>query len=210
MGHMVSGIAEKDDRIEIVAGVDAFGKPFGGYPVYGTLAEIKEEADVVIDFSTAAAVDGLLDYCAEKGLPVVLCTTGLSEEQTAHMHKTAEKVAVLKSANMSLGVNMLLALLKQAAGPLAAAGFDIEVVEKHHRMKLDSPSGTALALADAANSALNNEYDYVFLIFYSLYGITPFILLFFNLIITNKENSCQCYSPYQEIFKYLAQASVAI
>jgi 4-hydroxy-tetrahydrodipicolinate reductase len=107
-------------------------------------------------------VDGLLDYCAEKGLPVVLCTTGLSEDQTAHMHKTAEKVAVLKSANMSLGVNMLMALLKQAAGPLAAAGFDIEVVEKHHRMKLDSPSGTALALADAANSALNNEYDYVY------------------------------------------------
>ena len=125
MGHMVSGIAEKDDRIEIVAGVDAFGKPFGGYPVYGSLSEVKEEADVVIDFSTAAAVDGLLDYCAEKGLPVVLCTTGLSEEQTAHMHAAAEKVAVLKSANMSLGVNMLLALLKQAAGPLAAAGFEI-------------------------------------------------------------------------------------
>ena len=162
MGHMVSGIAEKDDRIEIVAGVDAFGKPYGGYPVYQSLSEVKEEADVVIDFSTASAVDGLLDFCADRKLPVVLCTTGLSEEQTAHMMETAGKTAVLKSANMSLGVNMLLAMLKQAAAPLAAAGFDIEIVEKHHRMKVDAPSGTALALADAANSALENAYEYVY------------------------------------------------
>ena len=162
MGHMVSDIAKKDERIEIVAGVDAFGTPCGGYPVYESLEQVQEEADVVIDFSTAAAVDGLLDYCTEKNLPVVLCTTGLSEAQTAHMQETAGKVAVLKSANMSLGVNMLMALLKQAAAPLAAAGFDIEIVEKHHRMKLDAPSGTALALADAANSALNGEYDYVY------------------------------------------------
>ena len=162
MGHMVSGIAEKDDRIEIVAGVDAFGKPFGGYPVYESLPEVKEEADVVIDFSTAAAVDGLLDYCAEKGLPVVLCTTGLSEDQTAHMHKTAEKVAVLKSANMSLGVNLLIGLLKEAAGKLAAAGFDIEIVEKHHKRKLDAPSGTAIALADACNDSLAEPFTYVY------------------------------------------------
>ena len=120
------------------------------------------EADVVIDFSTASAMDGLLAYCSEKKLPVVVCTTGLSEEQMEVLHKTADSIAVLKSANMSVGINLLEVLIAQAAPKLAAAGFDIEIVEKHHNQKIDAPSGTALALADAANSALGNEYEYVY------------------------------------------------
>ena len=116
----------------------------------------------MIDFCAAAAVDGLLNYCVEKKLPCVLCTTGLSEAQIAAVEEASKKTAILRSANMSLGVNMLLKILKEAAGILAPAGFDIEIVEKHHNQKVDAPSGTALALADSINEEFNNEYDYVY------------------------------------------------
>ena len=116
----------------------------------------------MIDFSNAGAVDALLDYCAEKKIPVVLCTTGLSEEQLEKVRETSEKTAVLKSANMSVGINLLLKLLKDAAKVLGNAGYDIELVERHHNQKLDAPSGTALALADSINEALNGEYHYVY------------------------------------------------
>ena len=118
--------------------------------------------DVVIDFSNAGAVDELLDYCVKKSLPVVLCTTGLSDEQLKKVDECSEKIAVLKSANMSMGINLLLKLLKAAAKVLAPAGYDIELVEKHHNQKLDAPSGTALALADSINEAMGNEYEYVY------------------------------------------------
>ena len=161
MGHIITEICEKDENTQIVAGVDAFGDAYAGYPVFRALSDCPE-ADVVIDFSTASAMDGLLAYCSEKKLPVVVCTTGLSEEQMEVLHKTADSIAVLKSANMSVGINLLEKLIKEAAPRLAAAGFDIEIVEKHHNQKIDAPSGTALALADAANSALGNEYEYVY------------------------------------------------
>lgn len=117
-------------------------------------------ADVIIDFSNVSVVDELLDYSGEKNIPVVLCTTGLSEAQLEKVKETSKKTAVLKSANMSLGINTLLKLLKEAATVLAPAGFDIEIVEKHHNQKLDAPSGTALALADSMNEALNDAYTY--------------------------------------------------
>ena len=161
MGHIITDICEKDEKTQVVAGVDAFGDAYAGYPVYRTLEECPE-ADVVIDFSTASAIDGLLAYCADKKVPVVVCTTGLSEEQMNALRETSEKTAVLKSANMSVVINLLEALIAQAAPKLAAAGFDIEIVEKHHNQKIDAPSGTALALADAANEALGNEYEYVY------------------------------------------------
>lgn len=161
MGHIITDICAGDPGMEIVAGVDAFGDAYAGYPVFRTLAECPE-ADVIIDFSNAAAVDGLLGYCAQKKLPVVVCTTGLSEEQNGLLKSTSEVTAVLKSANMSLGINLLEALLAQAAPKLAAAGFDIEIVEKHHNKKVDAPSGTALALADACNGALSEPYEYVY------------------------------------------------
>ena len=118
------------------------------------------KADAIIDFSNAAAVDGLLDYCVKTGTPCALCTTGLSEEQLQKVKEASTKVAILKSANMSLGINMLLKLLKEVTGILAPAGYDIEIVEKHHNQKVDAPSGTALALADSINETLNNEYEY--------------------------------------------------
>lgn len=92
----------------------------------------------------------------------MLCTTGLSEAQLAAVKEASKKVAILRSANMSLGVNMLLKILKEAAGILAPAGFDIEIVEKHHNLKVDAPSGTALALADSINEELGNQYEYVY------------------------------------------------
>ena len=162
MGRMISDIVSRDDAIEIVAGVDAFSSKYAQFPVYASLDECKEEADVIIDFSTASAMSGLFAYSAARGIPVVVCTTGLSEEQTAAMKETSSRVAVLKSANMSLGINLLQTLLAEAAPKLAAAGFDIEVVEKHHNQKIDAPSGTALALADSINDAMDGAYTYVY------------------------------------------------
>ena len=162
MGTIISDLCEKDDDIIIVAGVDPTGKGRFSYPVFYSISECDVEADVVIDFSNAAAVPELLAYCADKKLPCVLCTTGLSEELTAEVVKTGEKTAILKSANMSLGINLLMKLLKEASQVLANAGFDIEIVEKHHNQKLDAPSGTAIALADSINEEFDNSYEYVY------------------------------------------------
>jgi len=162
MGQVISGLVAADSEAEIVAGVDVYDQVANPYPVFKSIEECNVEADAIIDFSNAAGVDKLLDYCVEKQVPVVLCTTGLSEEQLAHVKAASEKVAILKSANMSLGINMLLKLLKEATSILAPAGFDIEIVEKHHNLKLDAPSGTALALADSINEELNNSYEYVY------------------------------------------------
>ncbi len=161
MGQVITGICRNDENIEIVAGIDiADSIPTNGYPVYTNIDSCKEEADAVIDFSSARAVDKLLDYCVRRSLPLVLCTTGLSDEQIAAVKEASDKIAILRSANMSLGINMLLKELKSITGILAPAGFDIEIVEKHHNQKIDAPSGTALALADSINEGLN--YDYVF------------------------------------------------
>ena len=162
MGQMITGLIAADDEIEIVAGVDAFETGNNTYPVFKSIGLCDIGADVVIDFSNAQAIDGLLDYCMEKKLPCVLCTTGLSEAQLQKVEEAGEKTAVIKSANMSLGINLLLKLLKDAAGILAPAGFDIEIVEKHHNKKVDAPSGTALALADSINEELDNAYEYIY------------------------------------------------
>lgn len=162
MGQVISGILMEDGEAKLVAGVDAWDDGHNPYPVFHNIRECDVEADCIIDFSAAAAVDGLLDYCVEKKIPCVLCTTGLSEEQLQKVKKASESVAVLKSANMSLGINLLLKLLKKAADVLAPAGFDIEIVEKHHNLKVDAPSGTALALADSINEELDNAYEYVY------------------------------------------------
>ena len=160
MGQVISDLVEKDTNAEIVAGIDVTDKGNTSYPVFTDIHECKTEADVLIDFSSAKAADALLDYCVERSLPVVLCTTGLSEEQLAKVEETAKKIPVLKSANMSLGINTLMKLIQDAAKVLATAGFDMEIVEKHHNQKLDAPSGTAIALADSMNEALDEAYSY--------------------------------------------------
>lgn len=162
MGQVITKLIEEDNAIEIVAGVDVSDHIQNSYPVCRELASCDAEADVVIDFASAKAVDGLLDFCAERQIPCVLCTTGLSREQLIHVEETAKKVAVLRSANMSVGVNLLMKLLKEASPILADAGFDIEIVEKHHNLKVDAPSGTAIALADSINDAFEEKYEYVY------------------------------------------------
>ena len=162
MGQVISALAAADPEVEIVAGVDAKDDGHNSYPVFTDIMECGVEADCLIDFSAAPAVDRMLDYCRDRQLPCVLCTTGLSGEQLEKVKDTSMRTAVLKSANMSLGINLLLKLLKEAAGILAPAGFDIEIVEKHHNQKVDAPSGTALALADSINEEFGNEYEYVY------------------------------------------------
>lgn len=160
MGQVITGLIEQDKTVEIVAGIDQYDEIKNDYPVYASIENCEVEADAVIDFSNAAAVDGLLDYCVKRQIPVVLCSTGLSEEQLKKVEESSKKVAVLKSANMSLGVNTLLEILPKIVKILAPAGFDMEIVEKHHNQKLDAPSGTALALADCLNDAVGGEYEY--------------------------------------------------
>lgn len=162
MGQTITAMCKEDSEIEIVAGVDLYDGIRNDYPVFSNISLCDVKADAVIDFSNANAVDDLLVYCVDKQIPVVLCTTGMSEAQIGKAKEASEHVAVLRSANMSLGVNMLLELLKKAAVTLAPAGFDMEIVEKHHNQKLDAPSGTALALADSMNEALDEKYSYIY------------------------------------------------
>ena len=138
MGQCITGICAQDPDIEIVAGIDTYDGIKNDYPIFASLKECTVDADVIIDFSNAKAVDALLAYGVEKQIPIVLCTTGLSEQQLADVEKAYEKVAILKSANMSLGINTLMELLKKAAQVFAPAGFDMEIVEKHHRLKVDA------------------------------------------------------------------------
>lgn len=162
MGQVISRMIADDPEVEMAAGIDARDDGHNPYPVFTNIDDCNVEADCLIDFSAAAAVDKMLDYCVEHKLPCVLCTTGLTQEQLKKVDEASGKVAILKSANMSLGINMLLKLLKEAAGILVPAGFDIEIVEKHHNQKVDAPSGTALALADSINEEFSGEYEYVY------------------------------------------------
>ncbi len=162
MGQVISGLVAQDEELEMAAGIDIRDNGQNPYPVFTEIEDCDVEADCLIDFSTAAAVDKVLEYCVQKNLPCVLCTTGLSGEQIKRVEEASGKVALLRSANMSLGINLLLKMLKDAAKTLAPAGFDMEIVEKHHNLKVDAPSGTALALADSLNEELGGEYEYVY------------------------------------------------
>ena len=154
MGQVISNIVEKDANAQIVAGIDIADQGKNSYPVFTNIDDCQVEADAVIDFSSPKAFDKLMDYCEKRNMPVV--------HQLTRVEESAKKIAVLKSANMSLGINTLLKLVQDAAKVLAAAGFDMEIVEKHHNLKVDAPSGTALALADSLNEAMDNQYHYVY------------------------------------------------
>lgn len=161
MGHVVANILEKDTACEIAAGIDV-NPVTAPYPTFTDINACDVCADVIIDFSTAKAIPALLDYAKKRNIPVVLCTTGFSEELNTQVQEYSKSVALLKSANMSVGVNLLFNLVKQAAQVLTESNFDIEIIEKHHNQKIDAPSGTALALADAINEALDNHYHYTY------------------------------------------------
>ncbi len=162
MGKVIAEMVEKDDAAEIVAGIDIYDDGKSAFPVFTKAEECNVDADVIIDFSNASAVDDLLTFAEAKKLPLVLCTTALSEEQLNRVNEVSKKIAILKSANMSMGINTIINLLKAATKVLSPAGYDIEIVERHHNQKLDAPSGTAIALADAINEAADGQYEYIF------------------------------------------------
>ncbi|MEE1243650.1 4-hydroxy-tetrahydrodipicolinate reductase [Frisingicoccus sp.] len=160
MGQVITRLAKEDPEVTIVAGIDINDNKENGYPVFTDMEACDVCADVIVDFSVAKAVDQVIDYAVKRQIPLVLCTTGLSEEQLAKVEAASKKVAILRSANMSLGVNTVFKLAALGAQVLAHEGYDIEIVEKHHKLKLDAPSGTALAIADAMNDVLDHEYSY--------------------------------------------------
>ncbi len=160
MGQVITNLLKKDTQAQIVAGIDPFDEGKNEYPVFSSIDKCDVEADVIIDFASAKAIDALVDFCVEKNMPAVICTTGLTDEQIEKINKASEKTAFLRSANMSLGINTLFKLLQDAAKVFAPAGFDIELVEKHHNQKLDAPSGTALALADSIKEVVGEDYYY--------------------------------------------------
>jgi len=161
MGRVVTAMASDDPTVTIVAGVDKNTQKHDNYPVYTSPDNIIEKADVILDFSNPSALDGLLKYAITKKTPMILCATGYTQEQLAVITKASDKIPVFRSGNMSLGINLLADLIKRACTVLGE-DFDIEIIEKHHRRKVDAPSGTAILLADAAADAMTEKPEYVY------------------------------------------------
>lgn len=162
MGRVITELIANEEGMQIAAGIDVAHSSGNSFPVFSSPSECKVPADVLIDFSSPACFDALMDYCVQRQLPAVICTTGLTAEQIKRLKAESENVALLRSANMSLGVNLLMKVLKEISPTLANAGFDMEIVEMHHNRKKDAPSGTALALADSIREGLSKEYEYTF------------------------------------------------
>lgn len=161
MGQVVTRMCAERDNMEIIAGFDVNTVKLSDYPVYSDPMEFSGRAVVLVDFSNPASLDGLLKYCIRMDMPIVICTTGHTPEQLAAISKAAESIPVFKSANMSVGINLFASLLKSAAAALGNE-FDVEIVERHHKAKLDAPSGTALMLADAVAEGLPHPSEYVY------------------------------------------------
>lgn len=165
IGQVLSKLTDNNPDFKIVAGVDVNLSPFNNYPVFSSLKDCNKDnkdIDVIIDFSTASAVPLVLNFAKERKIPVVICTTGLDEEQMDLINETSKFIPIFFSSNMSLGVNLLISLATRAAEVLCDCGFDIEIVEKHHNQKIDAPSGTALSIANAIQETLNNEFVLAF------------------------------------------------
>ena len=161
MGRVITRLASEDADCKIVAGVDISDFGENDYPVFKNFADIDVEADVIVDFSHPSVLSGLLEYAKAKKLPVIVATTGLSDEQRATLVEISKEIPVFFSANMSLGINLIIALAKKTTAILEG-NFDIEIVEKHHNQKIDAPSGTALAIADAISDTLSVSPEYVY------------------------------------------------
>lgn len=161
MGRFIVDVISTRDDCKVIAGIDKFGEAYGYFPVYKEISQMSEKPDVIIDFSHPSALDDLLGYGLANGVALVLASTGYSEEQVNKIHKAAEQIPVFFTFNMTLGINLLAELAKTATKVLGDQ-YDIEIVEKHHNQKIDAPSGTAIMLANAINSELDNKYTYVY------------------------------------------------
>ena len=159
MGQAVEACVNEREDVKITCGVD-IAEGDKTYPVYNCFVDVQEKPDVIIDFSNPLVLDDMLTFALDNQTPVIICTTGFSDAQVQKIKDTANKIPVFYSGNMSLGINVLIALSKMAAKVLYNS-FDIEVVEKHHNLKIDAPSGTALMIADAINEEIGDaQYVY--------------------------------------------------
>lgn len=161
MGQVITRLASERDDLKIAAGYDQNTSLQNTYPVFSDLSKCNIDIDVIIDFSHPSALDNLLQFAVSKKIPAVIATTGLVNTQIQMLSDASKRIPVFFSANMSLGVNLLIDLVKKAARVLEK-DFDIEIVEKHHNQKIDAPSGTALAIADAINSSLEQQQEYIY------------------------------------------------
>lgn len=159
MGRVVSDIVEARDDCTIVAGVDKFNSGKNGFPVYESLNDVEESADVIVDFSNPSLLDDLLTYAVKNKLSLVIATTGYNEEQKTKINIASKSTPVFFTYNMSIGINLIANLAKKAAEILGDS-FDIEIIEQHHNQKIDAPSGTALMLADAISDSLKEPVKY--------------------------------------------------
>jgi 4-hydroxy-tetrahydrodipicolinate reductase len=161
MGKVLQHLIESDENMNVVAGIDKGIVEPASFKLYGSSADCEHKADVLIDFSHHSAIADLLEYCVRSKTPVVIATTALGITEIALIKEASVAIPVFRSANMSLGINILAKALKQIT-PVLEAEFNVEIIEKHHSRKLDSPSGTALLLADAINSVCTSKKDYVY------------------------------------------------
>lgn len=159
MGGVIQNIVANRDDATIVAGVDKFNNNMTDFPVYESILNVKEKADVVIDFSNPSLLDSLLEYGKTTKTALVIATTGYDDCQKKKIAEASKECPVFFTYNYSLGINLLATLAKKAAA-LLGDEFDIEIVEQHHNQKIDAPSGTALMLADAINDELDNRMKY--------------------------------------------------
>lgn len=161
MGKNIYACADERDDCKVIAGVDVFTKQYADFPIVEAPDKLPEKPDVIIDFSNPALLNNLLGYCLSTGTPLVIGSTGYSDEQIAQIKSAAQQIPIFFTFNMSLGINLLVQLAKKAASVLGDQ-FDIEIVEKHHNQKIDAPSGTAIMLANAINETLDNSKTYVY------------------------------------------------
>ena len=161
MGKTIHNCISAREDCKVIAGIDINTEQYADFPIIDSPSKLPEKPDVIIDYSNPASLDGLLEYCLSTGTPIVLATTGYSDEQIKKIKSAAEQIPVFFTFNMSLGINLLVQLAKKAASVLGDQ-FDIEIVEKHHNQKIDAPSGTAIMLANAINETLDNKYHYVY------------------------------------------------
>ncbi len=161
MGKTIYSCVQERDDCKVIAGIDIFTEQYADFPIVASPSQLPEKPDVIIDFSNPASLDGLLEYCLSTGTPIVVASTGYSDEQIQQIKNAAEQIPVFFTFNMSLGINLLVNLAKKAAEVLGSQ-FDIEIVEKHHNQKIDAPSGTAIMLANAINETLDNSKHFVY------------------------------------------------
>ena len=161
MGRVIAGIIGERSDCTVCAGIDMAGEAYGDFPLVKSVFDLSEKPDVIIDFSHPSALPDLLNYCKMNSVPLVIGTTGYSDEEKAQITAASSQIPVFFTFNMSLGINLLAELAKKAVQVLGDQ-FDIEIVEKHHNRKKDAPSGTAIMLAEAINEELGNSKHYMY------------------------------------------------